>query len=72
MRALTLEEAEAYVAARPGLRRWDGWCIVIWKEDPAAFCKPTGVYRNGKWGTERAIAPNAEGLWVVNGSRKTS
>lgn len=46
--------------------RWDGWDIVMFRANPAAWMKRDGVFHSGQWGYERRIQPNNFGKWVVD------
>lgn len=45
---------------------WDGWNIVIHKNDTGAFYSPKGRYYNGKWGYQHVTSPDDAGVWRVN------
>lgn len=45
---------------------WDGWNIVIHKNDAGAFYSPKGRYHNGKWGYQHVTGPDEQGVWRIN------
>lgn len=44
---------------------WDGWDMVFWKPFPGAFYEKNGAFRNGRWGIQTRVSPDARGLWKV-------
>jgi hypothetical protein len=52
--------------------RWTAWNIVVFRPDNTAAYKGSAnehgerpVFRNGAYGWERTVEPNAEGNWLV-------
>jgi hypothetical protein len=54
--------------AKGNTMSWDGWDVVMFREDPMARTHPRGVY-NKTWGFENRIKPTAKGFWVFDRSR---
>lgn len=65
---LDYNEAHDYVEnmSRKGKKvYWEGWNIMSFRPNPAGFMKKDGAFRDGRWGTIRAIKPNKFGKWRV-------
>ena len=70
MISMTLEDAEKYVSkaskTAPGSVRWDGWKMVFHTPDQTAMRNPNGRYHNGRWGLEKVVEPNSEGIYLIS------
>lgn len=44
---------------------WEGWEIVVFIPDSRARYDEKGVMHNGRYGFERRISPNKDGVWLV-------
>lgn len=44
---------------------WDGWDILIHRPNRSAFFDKNGAFRNGKWGTQVRVSPDARGVYRV-------
>ena len=76
---LNYDEAHKFVDETLGAR-WDGFDIVVWRENPAGWMKPVKRFRNGglergafnakmpagrRWGVETRYVPDSRGTWKV-------
>lgn len=76
---LNYDEAHKFVDETLGAR-WDGFDIVVWRENPAGWMKPVKRFRNGgfergafnakmpagrRWGVETRYVPDSKGTWKV-------
>lgn len=44
---------------------WNGWDLTFWRENSDGFYDKNGSFRNGQWGVQATVEPNAQGLWRV-------
>jgi len=53
-------------AKKGNLISWDGWNVVVFREDKRAWSSPSGVFdRNTRqWGFTNVIAPTRKGFYV--------
>lgn len=76
---LNYDEAHKFVEETPGAR-WDGWDLLVWKENPSGWSQRNKRLANGNvvsgefrkrmpkgrgWGVLERVAPNSKGLWKV-------
>ena len=64
--------AHAYVAREAAAGNdvyWDGWTIVKFTPNRAAFMRKAGRFRNGQWGYENRTPVNDNGKWVIRANR---
>ena len=62
MLKLDLTAAERFVSGHPGAF-WDGWTLVIFKEDKRGEHLSTGMRRDGKWGIANRVEPDSTGRY---------
>ena len=55
-----IEQAESIVSKFNYLK-WDGWDILRYKPDPAAFYLVDGVWHNGRWNRLFRYSPGRQG-----------
>jgi hypothetical protein len=61
---MTLDQAESYVSKTPAAR-WDGWKIVLFSPNRAAWTKRDGRFHNGVWGFETVVGVCGDGMYRV-------
>lgn len=61
---LTLKEAEQYVSDTANCR-WDNYTLCLFNEDRLAEFSPNGVRVSERWGYEKRIDCDENGLWTV-------
>jgi hypothetical protein len=59
---MSLDQAEEYVSKTPAAR-WDGWSIVMFSPNRAAWTKRDGRFHNGTWGFETRIGVSKDGAY---------
>lgn len=42
---------------------WDGWDLVLFKQDPRGATSKRGEYINNQWVTTNRISPDSNGTW---------
>lgn len=64
---LTLDQAESLTQNKTkGFRAfWEGWDLIIWRENGEGFIRPSGMFHDDKWGTHFRIRPNVRGAYRV-------
>lgn len=60
MLKLDLDAAERFVNGNPNAF-WEGWTLVIFKEDRRGEHNRKGMYRNGTWGIANRVEPDDTG-----------
>ena len=59
----SLSKMEQVVAARRNVE-WDGWDVLVYRQNGAGFLKKDGAFRNGRWYVVQRIKPTRQG-WEV-------
>jgi len=61
---MTLDQADSLVSRLPSAR-WDGWDLVMFSPNRAAWTKQDGRFHDGSWGFETRVPVGNDGRYRV-------
>jgi len=62
MLKLDLPAAERFAEGHPDAF-WDGWTLIIFKQDKRGEYNRRGLRRNGQWGIASRVEPDVQGRY---------